>query len=322
MWILPSSPCVGVRLFATAVLLTVGCDKSGEPTQTPEPADAPQEDPAKAGIELRYALQPGTLQTHSEFTMTQRGGGQFAEANLGVDATLALQPTKDERLEVGWTVSAVPKLELQGALQPPEGSESPVGFLAEHGEGAYIVDRLGQRDDEASRALPVNEKRREVLEGMQSTGDPSVRVGQQLLTFMPLILALPGLPEPRLPVGEPVTFTEQEETELGGMGVVLPTESEYEYELVKLDDSSGRRIAEVTYTVETTGAAELQGGNTLTIDSVTEGTMLFDVDGGRPVSMEMNRTEAFAFGEFTGESTTMVQATWEPGGPSVAQPAS
>ncbi|MBL8943072.1 MAG: hypothetical protein JNK45_08005 [Myxococcales bacterium] len=51
----------------------------------------------------------------------------------------------------------------------------------------------------------------------------------------------------------------------------------------------------------------------LTVDMTTEGTMLFDVDAGMPVSYTLSRSQSFAFGEPTVESTILVESSFSAG---------
>jgi hypothetical protein len=121
------------------------------------------------------------------------------------------------------------------------------------------------------------------------------------------------LPADGLPIGKAVTTKEEEELQLFDGGPKMPTETETTYTLVKIDSSGAKRIAEVQFESVTSGATETQMG-VLSLESTTEGTMLFDIDGHVPVSIDLTSSQAFTSGsEQMFESTTLIKSTFEQG---------
>jgi hypothetical protein len=256
---------------------------------------------------------------------------------MELKATLDVATAGDDKLKVGWKIDAVDSLELKGVLKPKqeEGKPAPAdpkAILLEKGNGAWVMDLRGEPDKEASKALPENVAKREERERKKKEreekkkkkgkeddkGEDSGRgggMGEQLLAYMDGVFQLPGLPEKNLEIGKPLVIEEEEEAPLGGEdsgGPVLPIESETTYTLIKIDDSGDKRIAEYQIEVEASGATEFQGGM-LVVDQSTEGTLLFNIDDGVPVHVQVTSSQSFAVGDQGSEFTTMVESSFEPG---------
>jgi hypothetical protein len=313
-------------------LPVTGCKKEGGSTAGPGDAGKKQE----AGVSLRYDKKAKTLKQNTTVGIKVSGGGQYGELNMTLEATLNLADAQNDKVEVGWKIDAVDSLELKGMLKPKEeeGKPAPVDpktTLVEKGNGAWVMDLRGEADKEATKALPVNAKKREEQERKKKEreekkkkgkdgdkgedGGPTPEPGEQLLAYMEGIFQLPHLPEKNMEVGKPLVIEEEEEAPLGGEdggGPVLPIESETIYTLIKVDDSGDKRIAEYQVEVEASGATEFQGGM-LVVDVSREATVLFNIDDGVPVRVEVTSTQAFSMGDQGSEFTTIIESDFEQG---------
>jgi hypothetical protein len=305
-----STRLVKLTALLMAVAASAACNKSGS-TESPGAGNGADE-AAADGVRLRYSVDGRKLHQTMKFQMNQSGGGQYAEANLELAALMELA-SQGDKLKVVWNIQSVDTLDVGGALEGSEGAEDPKVFLKEKGRGAFIIDVRGETDDDATESLPENETRRaelqQLAEKSKTEGKPGIGTGAQLLAYLPPILTLPPLPEGALTLGKPVTHEHAEELELDGIGVVVPMDIASTHTLIKIDESGGNRIAEVKFEGEASGAAEIQG-QMVTIESGDEGTLLFDLNKGIPLSYEITRNEAFGLGENQGESTMIIHATW------------
>ncbi len=293
-----------------ALVCTTSCDKGGK-TNGPDDGGAGK-GAAKGDVSLRYKVAPGKLKQTGKFDMNTTGGGQFGEAALEYTAVLELVAQGD-KLKVVWSLAEVAKLDVKGMFEDKPGStEDPKAFLVAEGKGAFLVDALGKLDEKATDALAENTARRERFKKLEADakaagGDANAPSGVKILALADSMVALPDLPADGLSIGKSVTVEEEEEAQMGG--IMLPSETETKYTLVKIDDTGGARIAELQIEAVTSGATEVPGGM-LTVDMETEGTMLFDIDAGIPVSYKLQRSQSFAFGDKTFESTIMMEASF------------
>lgn len=306
------SKLLGLGLVA-ALVCTSSCDKGGG-TMSPGDGGAGAGKAAAGEVVLRYTLAAGKLSQAGKFDLNTTGGGQFGVATLEYTAALEMAPQGD-KLKVAWALLEIGKLEAKGMFEDTEGGEDPKAFLVAEGKGAFLVDAFGKLDEKASEGLPENAARRARFEKLEADakaagGEVKTGSGIKILALADSMVAFPDLPKVGLVVGKPVVVEEEEDSEMGG--IVLPSETETTYTLVKIDDSGGSRIAEVQIEAVTSGAAEVPGGM-LTVDMTTEGSMLFDIDGGLPVSYELTRSQSFAFGDRTFESTILLAASFTKG---------
>lgn len=295
-----------------ALATSVSCDKSAG-TKSPD-GGAGAGLVAAGDVALRYKIGPGKLEQRGKFDMNTTGGGQFGEAAIEYTAKLDLAAAGD-KLRVAWSIADVAKLDVKGMFEDKDSTEDPKAFLVAEAKGAFLVDAFGKLDEKATEALPENAARRERFKKIEADakaggGEPKTSTGVKILAFADSMVSLPDLPKDGLAVGKSVTVEEKEESEMGG--ITLPTEIETKYTLVKIDDSGGTRIAELQIEAVASGATEVPGGM-LTVDMTTEGTMLFDVDAGMPVSYKLTRSQSFAFGETTFESTILVESSFSAG---------
>lgn len=288
------------------------CTPRGD-TKTPDGKGGGGAAEQGAGLQLRYAVAAGKLVQNGKFDMSTTGGGQFGEANLEFTANLELAP-QGEKLKVVWSFADVGKLDTKGMFETKDAAaEDPKKLLVSEGKGAFLIDARGITDEEGSKGLAENVARRKRFEELEkaakSGAAPKMSGGVQVLAMADAMIALPDLPEQGLEVGKTVTISEEEETELGGSGIMLPTEKETKYTLVKIDESGGKRIAELSIEGVSSGATEMQG-QMLTVDATNEGSMLFDLDAKLPVSYRFTRTQSVAAGQMTFESTMVLEATF------------
>ncbi len=303
------SKLLGLGLVA-ALLCASSCEKGGD-TKAPGDGGAGAADPASGEVVLRYKVGAGKLSQAGKFDLNTSGGGQFGVATIEYTAILELEPQGD-KLKVAWSLADIGKLEAKGMFEDTEGGEDPKAFLVAEAKGAFLIDELGKLDEKASEGLPENAVRRARFEKLEADakaagGEPKTSAGVKILALADSMVALPDVPKAGLVVGKPVTIEEEEDSEMGG--IVLPSETETTYTLVKIDASGGARIAELQIEAVTSGAAEVPGGM-LTVDMTTEGSMLFDIDAGLPVSYELTRSQSFAFGDRTFESTILIAASF------------
>ena len=273
----------------------------------------------KNGVALRYAAAPMKLKQVGQFDSNTRARGDYSEIAAKYTVGLELAPSGD-KVKVKWTIADVGALDLKGSLTPKPGGEDPKAALLRVGKGAYLVDLRGEPDEDGSKALPENDARKQEIDALRKQAEEAEKAGKKfeapLLVLMQstrAMVSLPVLPEQGLPVGKAVSSTVEEEVELFEGGPKMPTETETTYTLVKIDASGSKRIAEVQFESVTSGATEL-GPQTIALDSTTEGTMLFDIDGHAPVSLDLTSTQSFTSGsEQMLETMTTMKATFEPG---------
>lgn len=150
-----------------------------------------------------------------------------------------------------------------------------------------IVDKYGELDDEATKALAENTAKEEGM-GASDFG----------------LFNLPDLPAVALEVGKPMKLPTEEKDE-NMFGQVIPMEIDRTWTLVSVGDKDGRKVAQFEVSSESSGAAELEGqggGGMLAIGQESHFVMEFDVDAKIPISL-------------AGES--MFELSFEGGGQSV-----
>ena len=171
-------------------------------------------------------------------------------------------------------------------------------FVAAHIEGAHHQRAARETVEDATKALPENA-------GL----DKKEGVTAMVTSFAFGVFGPPELPEKTLVEGAPVKVSEQKEEAFFGLKIPMDTTSTYT--LVKIDTSSGKRIAEVKYEAESSGARE-EGKQMLTVDVNTEGTILFNLDDQLPVSRKGRQTTNISAGEMNAEIANTFEATYAP----------
>ena len=314
------SNAIAVRLGLVLSLVATlpACGPKGGSTAPDGGGGAGRGKDAKDGVALRYAAQPVKLEQIGQFDSNVRARGDYNEIAAKYTVGLELAPAGD-KVKVMWSFADIDALDLKGSLAPKPGAEDPKAAMLRLGKGAYLVDLRGEVDEDGSKTLPENDARRKEVDALKKQAEEAEKAGKPfeapVLAIMQTIRAmvsLPELPEAGLLVGKAVVSKTEEEVQLYEGGPKMPTETETTYTLVKIDTSGTKRIAEVQFESVTSGAAETQMGM-LSLDSTTEGTMLFDIDGHIPVSIDLTSSQAFSSGsEQMFESTTMIKSTFEP----------
>lgn len=290
------SPSVRLVLVLMA-LASGGCPRNEPPTQVPI------EQPASDVLELRYAAEPAQFLTQAlELELTDTRVGQYVEATLKLDATLELAGEGD-RLRTSWSLTQVDALDLTGTVEPDEVERSRT-LLLDLGRGVVVSDVRGTPDLAAIDA-DASKTRRE--DAMGSDAPPS---GVLLMTVLAEQLRLPRLPTRDLRIGEPLEVEEESEVVIAGTDLVLPTTTVHRFTVRRVDDSGPSRVAEIA--IEIVSIAEPEEGTEIDarLETRVEGTLLFDVDAGAPVSMELSRTESFRVGEAEGERSVHARSQY------------
>ena len=289
------------RALALALTLALGAGVGGCKKSSDGGSAAPGAGGASAsatdGVALRYKSGAFKLKQDARISVTMSGGGQ--SGSFAVDA-VGLLDVSDQggKLKVAHSVVEVRDVKMEGALKPePKDGKAPPDPKAEllKATGATLIDLRGAPDAEGTTALAENKK-----DGPKGDFD-------DLGDF----LGLPQLPEPTLTLGKPVKQEKREEQTIGG-SLKIPTDEESTYTLLKVEEVGGRRLAEVKIESESSGAVEAQGGM-ISIDSVAEGVIVFDLATQLPVRVHIEQTQTFAFGnQGGGESRVVIDATFEP----------
>jgi hypothetical protein len=286
---------VPVRTLLVVIAIAGAC---GRPTPGPQP---PVEAPAAAGVTLRYATQ--RLVEDAEFQLTHTQVGQYVEANTGLSAALELA-VEGEELRTRWSLQAVEGLTLTGTVAPDEHHQAR-GFLLTRGKGVAIGDVYGVVDPVATDADAVNVAR------LQAMGGAAPPAGVLLLGALAEQLRLPRLPAEPLRVGEPVELEEESETVVTGTDteLVLPTTTVYRFTLRRIEGEGASALAEVAIAIASVAQPEGEApAGVARLESRTEGTLLFDLAHGAPVSLELTRSESFEVGEATGERSMLMRS--------------
>ncbi len=266
---------------------------------------------AERGIRLRYLGEETTLEQETELQLTHTSVGQYVDASLKLTAGISLK-TDGERLTTDWRIRGIDPLELEGTTAPGDVEKARELLLA-HGKGGAIGDPFGVIDVAATDALPLNQIRTEALTD-PTAGSPAAALVMGVLAEQ---LRLPRLPPDLLEPGTPVVVEEESETVVTDAELVLPTTTVYRYTLLKVDDSGTRRVAELS--IEIANVAQSEGGPEdededtepeAKLESKVDGTLLFDVDQGLPVSVELNRSETFKVGKLEGERSLLVRTQY------------
>lgn len=294
-------------LAAVLALGTGGCQR------TPPPQ--PPADPNAAGLVLRYEAAAAPLRQQLELQLTHTRLGLYVEAGLEVRAELRLGD-EGEALRTGWTLVDVPRLELDGAIEPDD-VDQVRALLTLHGQGVIVGDRYGLTDTAATNADPTNAARKAALAGPADAAPPT---GPVLLDVLGDQLRLPRLPPRPLERGTPVEVVEESETVLVDFDLVLPTTTVHRFTLRRVEVIDGVRVADVEVVIAS--VAQLDADPNADDDDATpveadaelrtqsEGTLMFDVDHGLPQSLELTHTETLRVGDQELEQSYQVRSTF------------
>lgn len=285
-------------LSISTVAALPGCKKNADSI----PADGSSGGGEVAGgTQLRYKPGDYKLKQDAKLTFKASSPQGVQEASLDVSGLLTVSPSGADRFKVAFTVSDVRQLDFSKEMlpKPKEGetaADPKTAMLA--ATGASIRDLRGETVEDATKALPENA-------GL----DKKEGVTAMVTSFAFGVFGPPELPEKTLVEGAPVKVSEQKEEAFFGLKIPMDTTSTYT--LVKIDTSSGKRIAEVKYEAESSGARE-EGKQMLTVDVNTEGTILFNLDDQLPVSRKGRQTTNISAGEMNAEIANTFEATYAP----------
>ncbi len=298
----PSSTALAlVGALGLGSLSLTACKKSADTAV----ADGGGGAPVAGGVTLRYKSAPLKLKENLtvDFTLS---GGQTGGMKADMTGLLDITPSGAERLRVGFSVLEVRALDFLGAMKPEPKDGKPVpdfkaNMLA--AKGARIVDLLGDADKAATKALPENAPKKE--------GEP---VDENDMSSFGSFLGLPSdMPKDGLVEGKPVKVSKEDKESF--FGIEIDMEVETTYTLVKVDNSSGKRIADIKIESESSGAKEMSmGGQTrmFSVEVASESLVVFNLDDQLPVRSHIESTSSFSAGQEGGETRVVMDATYEP----------
>ncbi|MBK9752853.1 MAG: hypothetical protein IPO88_04965 [Nannocystis sp.] len=292
---------------ALGCLSITACKKTAD-SANPEAGSPGGTAPSAGGIVLRYKPAATKLKENLNVSFNLSGGGQTGSMKADLTGLLDISPSGNERLRVGFSMLEVRSFDLSGNMKPEPKDGKPVPDLKAkllETKGARIVNLLGDSDKDASKALPENAPKKE--------GTPEDEF--DMSSFGSFLGLPPELPKDGLAEGKPVKVSKEEKENFFG-GLEIDMETETTYTLVKIDSSSGKRIADIKIESESSGAKELsQGGQTmmLSVDVASESTIVFNLDDMLPVRTHIESTTNFSAGaQGGGESRVVMDASYEP----------
>lgn len=289
------------RLLVLGLGLTAGACGRSTPPRPPTAVPAPTGHADADAVRLRHAAAAAEpLHQALELHLTDTRVGRYLEIELQAKVLVELAAEGDG-LRMGWTLRDVGALELVGTVKPDE-LERTRALLVEHGRGVVVSDGLGAPDLAATDAAAINVARHDAL------GAKTPPSAVLLMTVLAEQLRPVRLPTEALRVGETVELEEESETVIADADLVLPTTTVHRFTLRRIDESGASRVAEVA--IEIASVAEPMEGSEIDarLEARTGGTLLFDVDHGIPVSLELTRTESFRVGESEGERTLLLRS--------------
>jgi hypothetical protein len=286
-------------LFVALASSPLAC-KKGADSAGPDGAAGAGE-VAKGGTELRYKAGPLKLRADVKFSFKATSPQGVNEASGDLSGLLDVSDAGSGKIKVGLTVAEVREFVLgKDMLPPPKEGETPVDPKAavQSFTGAFVADNRGELDEAGTKALPETAAAKE-KKGVEAA------VGG----FATGVLGLPELPKAALVEGKTVETTERKDENL--QGLVIPVDTTSKFTLVKIDSSSGKRIAEVKYESESSGAVE-QGKQMITLDVAAEGTVLFNLDEQLPVRRTSSSTTNISAGPMNVEIVNSIDSTFTP----------
>jgi len=296
--------------FSTALALLgalgLGACKKSADSAGPGGAGSDAVNPG-GGVVLRYKPGAAQLKEDLKVSFSASGGGQGGEMKADITGLLDIADAGANKLKVAFSVLEVRQFELTGGMKPEAKDGKPVPDLKaklQEAKGARVIDLQGETDKAATKALPENAPKKE---GEKADDFDMSSFGS--------FLGLPSeMPKDGLVAGKPVKVSKEEKENVFGLEIDMETETTYT--LVKVDDSSGKRLAEIKIESESSGAKEMsQGGKSimLSLDVASESTLVFNLDDQIPVSNRLQSTQNFSAGsEGGGEFRIAIDATYAP----------
>ena len=297
--------------FSTALALLgalgLGACKKSADSAGPTNSASDAATPAGGGVVLRYKPGPTKIKEDLKVSFVASGGGQGGEMKADITGILDVSDASPDKLRVAFSILDVRQFELTGGMKPTPKDGKPVPDLnakLKEAKGARIIDLLGETDKAATKALPENAAKKE--------GAPPDELD---MSSFGSFLGLPSeLPKDGLVEGKPVKVSKEEKENVFGLEIDMETETTYT--LVKVDNSSGKRLAEIRIESESSGAKEMaQGGKNimLSLDVTSESTLIFNLDDQLPVKNTLASTQNFSAGsEGGGEFRVNLDATYAP----------
>ncbi len=302
----PLRPLLGALSLTLA--MGAACEKS-DSSSPPEPADALAEvDDGKT--RLKYPEGGFSLQATIEQTTTVSGNAT-GEQSVKADGSIVATPIEGGKLRVELTNGENVEYVAKGAFEDkPEEGEEPTDMVALlRGAKSYgVMDRIGDVDEDATKALPENVERRARAEARKKSEDEMAVRELEASS----VLELPNLPTTGLVEGEAVKLDTREET-VDTPGGDMPVEIDATYMLKSLSDEGGKQLATVDIEILTSGAAELsfgEGSTFVAFDAELTGTLVFDMSAGLPVSWDAEQLTEFHVGERTFEQNSFTKASY------------
>jgi hypothetical protein len=286
-----------LALFVALAASPLACKKGAD---TAGPGGDAGSGEVPGGLNLRYKAGSYKLQSDVKFSFKATSPQGVAEASGDLTGLLDLSDAGG-KLKVGLSVAEVRDISVSKEMLPPaKEGEAPVDpkAAAQAFTGAFVADLRGELDEEATKALP------ETAAAKEKKGVDAAVGG-----FLTGVLGLPELPKVALVEGKAVETSERKDENL--QGLVIPVDTTSKFTLVKIDSSSGKRIAEIKYESESSGAVE-QGPQMITLDVAAEGTVLYNLDDQIPVSRSSSSTTNIAAGEMGVEIVNSIEATFTP----------
>lgn len=294
--------------LALALSLGAACEK-GESTSTPEPADA-LSDVDDGKTRLKYPEGGFSVSATTEQTFTVSGGASGKRV-VKSDGMIVATPIDGGKLRIEATNGDKIEYMAEGAFKDEvEEGKEPIDYVARlTGAKSYaVIDRIGEVDGDATKALPENVARREAAEKKKAS-DEDLAVEDLEASS---VLDLPPLPTTGLVEGEVTKLDTKEET-IETPGGDMPVEIDSTYVLKSIEDKDGMKVATVDIEVVSSGAAELalgQGSTFVAFDSELTGTLWFDLASGTPIKWDAENLTEFHVGEKTFEQNQIVTSTY------------
>lgn len=258
---------VGLALTGTACKAGAGPEapgtEGGEATTTPDKQDAGAAySYAENGFALTYELQ-----TNVELNSSQGQG----KLTFGTRSRIDAASHAAGQIKIHGKVLELLSFEGTGVFDPEfvaqqaEAAGQPAMDLAAEiggAEGWYVMDLKGEKDDEATDALP-------------EYSDTEVSMALDFGIF-----SLPDLPSVDLTAGEKVEIPTEQDERMTAVGPI-PVEVDTTWVL----RAQNGDIAELDVTIEASGAVELQGSIPVSMLEESSYTITFDVAKRVPVSV-------------------------------------
>lgn len=287
-------------LTVAPALASTGC-KKGADTAGPGGGGGGE---VAGGIDIRYKAGAFKLKQDAKFQLKISSPQGVQEAAIDLTGLLDVTEAGAGKLKVAFSVAEVRDVKLSDNFMPkPKEGEAPLDVKASllAAKGAEVVDLKGDTDKEATKALPETAANKE-LKDAEAFG-----VG-----FASGFLGLPPqLPPQPLAEGTPFKTSEQKKQPTP-MGLELDMDTTTTFTLLKIDSSSGKRIAEIKFESESSGARE-ERGMMISAEVASEGMIHFNLDDQIPVSLTLGSTYSMVFGtQGEAELRTTIESNFTP----------